>query len=299
MNESGASNIAILLACHNRKQKTLSFLRSLVAQNVLKKITVDIYLLDDGSTDGTADAVKDKYPYINIVAGTGDLFWAGGMRVLWEYVITQKSYTLFCLFNDDVVLYDDALENLMQNHKRAGTDGVILIGSTLDPKTKEISYGGYKLKNTKHSKFYLVKPDETTALSCHLGNANILLVDSVAVQKIGIFSDYYTHCLADYDYTYTAFKSGINVLIAPGYYGYCENDHRKNWISGSQPLKERIDYLYSPKGLAYKEYLYFIKKNFPLDYVGAFIKLWMKTLLPIFWDKFKREAQYIESSHIK
>jgi GT2 family glycosyltransferase len=115
------------------------------------------------------------------------------------------------------------------------------------------------------------------------------MIDAATVKKIGIFPDSYTHGVADYDYTYTAYKSGIKVLIAPGYYGYCENDHGPNWASGKKTLKERIKYLYSPKGLAYKEYLFYIKKNFPSDYYSEIVKLWMKTFFPIIWDKFKKE----------
>ena len=281
-------SIAVLIACYNRKQKTLDFFDSLANQRFFEGMPVDIYLLDDGSTDGTSQAIKEKYPYTNIITGTGNLFWAGSMRKIWQYAIAQKPYKLFCLFNDDVFLCDNAFENLINHYQQCGRIGTILIGSTLDPKDNKISYGGYKLNNSKHSRTLLVEPDKNQSIPCHLGNANILLIDSTTVQKIGIFSESYTHGLADYDYTLTAYRSGINVLIAPGYYGYCENDHGFNWLSGSRPLKERINYLYSPKGLAYKEYLLYIKKHFPLDFLPGFTKLWLKTLFPFFWEKFKR-----------
>ncbi len=288
MKEAGAFEIAILLACFNRKQKTLAFFDSLVNQHSFKKWSIDIFLLDDGSTDGTADAVKEKYPYVNIITGTGNLFWAGGMRTIWEYAIAHKRYDLFCLFNDDVALYDNALEDLIKHHQEAGENGTILIGSTLDPVTNKFSYGGYLLKHKEHVKYLPVIPDADRLIPCHIANANILLVDSATIQKIGIFSDSYTHYLADFDYTLMAYRAGINVLVAPGYYGYCENDHGNTWMPGSKPLKERIKYLYSPNGLAYKEYLFYIKSRFPRDYFEAVIKLWMKTLFPVIWDKFKR-----------
>jgi GT2 family glycosyltransferase len=288
MKEAGAFEIAILLACFNRKQKTLAFFDSLVNQHSFKKWSIDIFLLDDGSTDGTADAVKEKYPYVNILTGTGNLFWAGGMRTIWEHAIAYKNYDLFCLFNDDVALYDNAFEDLIKHYQDVGKKGTILVGSTLDPKTNKLSYGGYLLKHDKHVKYLPVIPDADQSTPCHIANANILLVDSATVQKIGIFSTAYTHYLADFDYTLMAYRAGINVLVAPGYYGYCEDDHGNAWMPGSKPLKERINYLYSPKGLAYKEYLFYIRNRFPRDYFEAVIKLWMKTLFPVIWDKFKR-----------
>ncbi len=279
--------IAVLVTCHNRRQKTLNFLESLVEQAFFKVANIDIYLLDDGSADGTAQAVNAMYPFIEIVTGTGSLFWARGMNTIWKYANAQKTYGLFLLFNDDVVLFDYALEKLFTNYKRVNKTGVILIGSTLSPISNKWSYGGYALYNLKHAKYLPVEPDDIKLIPCHLGNANVMLVDALTVERIGIFSDSYTHFEADFDYTLTAYRSGLAVLIAPGYYGYCENDHGVNWLPGNNSLKKRINYLYSPKGLAYKDYLFYIKKHFPKDYFPAAIKLWMKTFFPIIWDKFK------------
>ncbi|MGZ3812147.1 MAG: glycosyltransferase family 2 protein [Mucilaginibacter sp.] len=279
--------ISVLVTCHNRKQKTLTFLESLIGQDYFRKLNIDIFLLDDASTDNTSAAVKKKYPFVNIVEGTGSLFWAGGMRVIWEYAIAKNDYDLYLLFNDDVVLFKDALAKLITNYIKVQERGTILIGSCLSPETNKITYGGISLRDLKHCIYYRTLPDEEKPVPCQLGNANILLVDKATVKKIGIFSSTYIHSLADFDYTLTAYKSGINLLIAPGYYGYCEDDHGVNWLSGNSSLKKRIAYLYSPKGLTYREYMRYIKKHFPADYFSSIIKLWLKTLFPIIWEKFK------------
>lgn len=287
MREEVTYNISVLITCYNRKQKTLDFLDSLIKQDYLKKHKVDIFLLDDASSDGTSDAVINKYPFVKIVKGTGQLFWAGGMRAIWRHAIAVKNYDLFFLFNDDITLFDNAFENLMRHYTERNKEGVMLIGSTLSAESKKLTYGGNLFYNLKHSNYYRVVPNENEFIQCHSGNANILVVDKFTVEKIGIFPDNYVHCLADFDYTLTAYKNGIDVVIPPGYYAYCEDDHGVNWMSGKFPLKKRIEYLYSPKGLAYSEYLYYIKKHFPSDYVISFVKLWMKTLFPVIWDKFK------------
>jgi GT2 family glycosyltransferase len=288
---------AVLITCYNRKEKTTGFLHSLTRQQGFDTLNPDIYLLDDGSTDGTAEAVAANFPLVKIVAGTGSLFWAGGMRAIWSHAIAQKHYDVFLLYNDDVVLTEGSLARLLQCYRGVSNKGTVLVGSTLSPLSNTMSYGGHALYNIKHAAYYALAPHQSATQHCHLGNANVFLVDTAAVKKIGIFCDAYTHYLADYDYTLTAFKAGLDVLVAPGYYGYCEDDHGVNWLSGNTPLKKRIAYLYSPIGLAYKEYLFYIRKHFPADYFGAVIKLWMKTLFPVIWDKFKKTP--IESSNIK
>lgn len=288
MNKPDAYRLAILVACYNRKAKTLAFLNSLINQSAFADLRPDIYLLDDGSTDGTGDAVKQQYPQVNVVTSPGNLFWAGGMRTIWQHAMGQKNYDAFLLLNDDVVLMPDSIERLMACYRDVRDKGTVLIGSTLSQVTGRISYGGHALYRPNHNNYYLLKPDLDKPVACQLANANIFLVDALSVEQIGIFPDTYTHYLADFDYSITAHRAGLGVWIAPGYYGYCEDDHGVNWLPGSYSLKERIKYLYSPKGLAYREYLIYIKKHFPADYVTAISKLWLKTLFPVIWDKFKR-----------
>jgi GT2 family glycosyltransferase len=115
-----------------------------------------------------------------------------------------------------------------------------------------------------------------------------MLVPREIVRKIGILSEDYTHSIADFDYTLKAKKAGFKAVVVPGILGYCTDDHGNNWKSANVSLRDRIKYLKSPKGLAYEEYLHFIKKHFPSHLPEAFIKLWLKTLFPALWDKFKR-----------
>ncbi|NOZ83279.1 MAG: glycosyltransferase, partial [Epsilonproteobacteria bacterium] len=80
--------ISILLTCHNRKNKTLRCLRSLKEQvNPNEEYSCFVYLVDDGSTDGTTPAICQKFPDVNIIQGTGCLYWYGGMQLAWEHAL--------------------------------------------------------------------------------------------------------------------------------------------------------------------------------------------------------------------
>ena len=160
----------------------------------------------------------------------------------------------------------------------------IYIGSTEDLQTGMVSYGGNTIEKGR-----LVPNGEYQV--CTMGNANIMMVSYACYQELGNLCDKYTHGLADYDYTLRAVENNIPVIITPTYCGTCSNDHSHPWLSQKRSLKERIKFLYSPKGLAYKERLYFNKRFFPKQYVSLWLKLWLKTFFPIIWDCCKKQEK--------
>ena len=283
-------NIAALLTCHNRKDKTMDCLASLYRAECPGWLTIDIFLTDDGSTDGTSDAVKNRFPQVNLIKGDGNLFWAGGMRLAWRTAMLSKEYDAYLLINDDVRLTPDFIENLLKTDQysleKTKTRG-IYSGITVDEQTGKVTYGGSLIK-TNHivMKMQMLAPQEFPQ-QCEITNANVLWVSKEVVNKIGIFNYRFTHGIADYDYSLQARKKKMPVYLASGICGTCSDDHGKNWKNNSLPLKDRIAYLKSPKGLAYDEYLYFIRSHFPLFLPYSFIMLWMKTFFPFMWDKLK------------
>lgn len=281
--------IAVLITCYNRREKTIDCLRSFYACSFRVDCQFNIYLVDDGSTDGTSEAVKDMWPAINLIKGSGNLYWAGGMRLAWETAMISDNYDAFLLLNDDVMIYENALLRLAETdvfvQKRFGQRG-IYCGATNNSQGA-VTYGAHIItRNDFVMRTAAVKPRDIP-VPCDFTNANILWVARDVVNKIGIFDYRFIHGLADYDYSLSAVEKGIPVFLAPGILGLCENDHCNPWKSKHFTLKERIHYLYSPKGLAYNEYLYYIGKHFPLNLPYSFLLLWVKTILPFFWDKFK------------
>jgi len=277
---------AVLLTCHNRKEKTIRCLKSLFQAVLPADTTIQVILVDDGCTDGTPEAVQDQFPEIKIVKGSGNLFWAGGMRLAFQEAVKERNYDGFLLLNDDVELKPDFILNLFETkkycNKKFGKGG-IYSGSTIDRESGKVSYGGNVLIKGEHRLAYRLLEPTHLPQPCHLTNANILLVDKEVVHTIGFFDEHFIHGLADYDFSLRAFKAGIPVYITPGFCGYCKDDHGNNW-SSSKKLKERIAYLKSPTGLAYKEYLFYGKRHFPKQVPIMFIKLWAKTLFPSIWN---------------
>lgn len=281
--------IAILITCFNRKAKTLQCIGDLRASQLKAEAGTDIYVVDGGSSDGTVEAVGERFPEVHVRREDG-LYWAGGMRAAWRMALDGgKDYDFFFLVNDDTRIYADTLQRLLDaddHARRTYGKGGIYVGSTKAIGEERFSYGGRKLLRWGHTKCRTVMPDADYH-PCELGNANIMLVSRDVHDRIGGFSETYTHGIADYDYTLRAVRAGLPCLVIPGYGGECVDDHGNNWAPASASLRERIRFLKSPKGLAYGEYLHYIREFFPKEYAISWVKLWLKTLFPSLWDRFK------------
>lgn len=289
--------IAVLLTCFNRKEKTLKCLEDLYNQNSLEKFEIHVFLTDDNSNDGTDIAVRERFPKVNISKGTGSFYWAGGMRNSWRLALNSGiDFDYFFLLNDDTNLFPDSLERLVNSNlamNRKNQIPNITIGTTTDIKDEKFTYGGFKLISPHRLKHILVN-SASQELKCDFGCANIMLIPQEITKSIGILKNEYIHGIADFDYTLQAIKAGFNVWVAPGILGHCNYDQVRNWKSMDSTLSERIEFLYSPKGLQYKEYMFFLRTHFPKEVPSMFFKFWVKTLFPFIYDKLKVERQEVQ-----
>ena len=71
------TRIAVLLTCWNRKQKTLACLEALFSQVLPANVDISAYIVEDASTDGISDAVRQSYPQVKIFSCHGNLFGNG------------------------------------------------------------------------------------------------------------------------------------------------------------------------------------------------------------------------------
>ena len=281
--------IAVLLTCFNRKVKTLQALEKLMLahKSFPEKVSLKLYLTDDGSTDGTGEAVKEKYPEAIILQGNGNLFWAGGMRNSWKEAI-KGNYDAYLLLNDDTNVFTNVFQELISAHdycqKQYGRTGIYL-GSTYDASTKEISYGGAKLTNKFMFKYHFLTPNGAFQ-NCELGNANIMLVPKEVVEEIGILSEGYIHGVADYDYTLKAVQKNIPVLTTPEYSGTCTDDHKDVYITfPEKSFSERLALLKNPLALDFKSNFNLMLRHFPLRVPFVLFSAGLKLILPSIYVK--------------
>ena len=174
-------DIAVLMTCHDRREQTLGCLGLLMRQ---LKPDDRVFLVDDGSSDGTAAVIAAQYPNVVVVKGDGSLYWAKGMHKAWETAVADRQdWDGYLWLNDDTELWSDAIARLL-----AVNAGDRIVVGELENAKGEIVYG---------------------TRSGGLFTGNCVLVPRKVYERIGMICGDYSHAWADSDYAMMAQRAGI------------------------------------------------------------------------------------------
>ena len=275
--------IAVLLTCYNRAEKTLSFLSSLYSLSLPGGCCLDVFLNDDGSTDGTSEKVGKLFPDVHIVKGSGSDYWCGGMRRAWRAALgTGTRYDYFLWANDDVELHPDALVELLRiaEDKKCAPVGVVC-GAFCDPDTGEFTYGG------RDERCLLVPNGEPQ--ECRYVHGNTVLVPWATYEKIGIFDERWTHGLGDTDYGLCCIEAGLKCWTTSKYIGTCKQHNIKGpWLSSEVPFRKRWELMWKPVGGNFREFVIFRRKHYPFRWPLDAAKFLIQALFPKLFEMLRR-----------
>lgn len=243
-------------------------------------------VVDDGSTDGTADAVTNAFSWAHVVRSDGSLYWCRGMHMAFSLALPKEpDYLLF--LNDDTVLEQGALERLRRTAVSLNEEspyGLIVVGTTVDPQTGALTYGG----EVRHSRFRpmnfrrVIPTDQPQR--CDSMNGNVVLISAQAAKRVGNLDPRFEHAMGDTDYALRANKAGVGVWVASGTYGYCsKNSIVGTFMDASLPGFVRLRKMLGRKGLPWRSWLIVTSRHagflWPLHFVWPYLKVFASGIL--------------------
>jgi hypothetical protein len=226
-----APHIAVLMTCHNRRDRTIAALAALRSQTgPSADAAVTVHLVDTGG-DGTAAAVRAAFPNTDVVVEGPDVYWGTGTAI----AASRAAPTAHVLWlNDDVVLAASALATLLATAAPLDRP-TIVVGAMRSGDSTRTTYSTYRVVKThlRRPALERVEPDAALPTPSDTCNGNAVLVTAAARRMLGDLDPSFPHQMGDLDYGLRARRAGIPVLLAPGHLGICD-DHPPHPVGTSR-----------------------------------------------------------------
>jgi GT2 family glycosyltransferase len=217
------TRIEIVTPVHNRRDITLQCLKSLARINK-NGLDVHIIIVDDGSTDGTGEAVSANYPEVEIVRGDGSLwFTAGTNRGIEAALKHDPDYIL--TINDDAVFDEKFLQAMIETaekNQRSVVGALLLLWDTphkifqVSPKW-DFWAGGFR-----HWVQQTVWTVPKRAWEVELIVGNCVLFPVEAIRECGLMNEKRFPHFGDAEFTPRMRRCGWRLLIEPRARVFCQ-----------------------------------------------------------------------------
>lgn len=241
--------VEVVTPVYNRREETLQCLRSIGRSN-LTGVNLHVIVVDDGSTDGTAEAIRSAFPEVEIVEGDGNLWYtAGTNRGLSAALRHDPKYIL--AINNDQIFDENCIRKMIEcaeRHPRTVVGSLLLNWETphrlfqVSPRF-ELWSGGFR---HWHKQTVWTVPDKAWEVELIVGNC--ILYPTAAVREVGLMDEKNLVQYGDAEYTPRMRRKGWRLLIEPKARAFCKpNDLVTGFrsLSSSDKLKQL---LFQPTG---------------------------------------------------
>jgi GT2 family glycosyltransferase len=216
--------IELVIPVYNRREITLQGLRSLRRIDSTN-LEVHIIVVDDGSTDGTSEAIQKEFPGVQILRGDGTLHYAAGTNRGISAAL-QRNPDYIVTMNDDAVFHEQFIQRLV---KTAEANPHSIVGALLllwnEP--HRVFQVDFKWKTSRGG---WIQPEKATvfdfpkqAFDVEGMAGNCVLFPVEAIRECGLMDEKkFPHGWGDIQYIVRMKRHGWRLLIEPKSYVWCE-----------------------------------------------------------------------------
>jgi GT2 family glycosyltransferase len=249
--------ISIIIPIHNRLEVTKKGLISLnnaldkVIHQVNSRYNFEIVVVDDGSTDGSFEYIKENYPEINVLRGDGNLWWTGSVDLGARFAIENRNSKYIMLWNDDLICDENYFANLTLFLKdNPGYKSSLIVSKILWADKKDMLFNFGCLFNEKTGKKTLRGTNEedrdsfNTIRPVDWSGGMGTLIPSEALVKIGFFDPInFPQYHGDSDMFLRAKKAGFSAYAVPSLRIY--NDRETTGVKRIRKFSDLIPFFTS------------------------------------------------------
>ncbi|NID10512.1 glycosyltransferase family 2 protein [Fibrivirga algicola] len=217
--------IYIVIPVHNRRELTRRCLACLAVQTYPHHQEV---VVDDGSTDGTSEMIRQEFPNAIVLQGDGNLWWTEatnvGIRKVQEMLGTTVSSDDFLLtLNDDTEVQPNYLQTLLDTERKyhpcivgspsvdiAQPDKLEFAGTRMNL----VLAGGHHIAD-EYGRSYATLASKTDEVKTDSLPGRGTLIPMEVFRKVGLYDSVrFAHYMADVEFSVRASKAGYPLYVS-------------------------------------------------------------------------------------
>ena len=210
-------NVAAVVLSWNGREETLACLGSLA---LARYEHLAVIAVDNGSSDGSADAIAATHPAVDLLRLPSNLGFAGGMNAGIRRALETGADAVVTLNNDMIVdpgFVDPLAAALAADPSAGAACSQILFADETD----RVWYAGapyrasrgYQGRHTGYGGAAL--PPTTPAYVTDRACGGAMLVSRAAADRVGLFDEELFAYAEDVDWSLRARQQGLHVLVVP------------------------------------------------------------------------------------
>lgn len=215
-------NITFVIPVHNHLDYTKECLRDLDRQKdslFFKSNDIQIIVIDDGSTDGTGEWIKENYPEIYVHRGDGNLWYSKATNIGMKHAFENYGSDFIMIWENDTYPkegYFDSLQGIVENwdnktlicsklYYRHQPDRIFGMGGTFNRRTgNKTLIGRTELDGPEYQ--------QDREVDWFLG-IGVMLHKSI-IERVGYLDEKnFPHYHADIDYSLRAQDEGLRNVV--------------------------------------------------------------------------------------
>jgi hypothetical protein len=207
--------VAIIIVNYNGVNDTIECLNSINNSNVRSNILIEIYVVDNKSTNDELSVISNKFPNIIPIQSEINQGFAGGNNIGIRRALSEGSDYIL-LLNNDTVIDNNMIEELLS---------VVDDNTIVSPKMLYFSkpdivwYGGGYIDRHKGNSYHFgmnLKDDHLTEVTrCSFATGCCILIPRKIIQQCGYFEDDYFMYCEDTEYCVRIQEAGYRILYNP------------------------------------------------------------------------------------
>ncbi len=207
--------VIVVVPIHNGQAETLELLQSIAASETPD---LEIIVVDDGSTDGSATVIAERFPAVAILTGDGGLWWAGATNLGVREALRRGADYVLTMNNDNVVDHGflRPLLNVVRAERRSIVTSKLL---SLSEPGYVCSFGGClnwlsgEIRDRTNRRDSL---DFSLPARVDWVHASSTLYPSAVFGEIGCFdNDSFPQYHGDADFSLRAARAGYSLFVEP------------------------------------------------------------------------------------